>query len=163
MGDRTAIPPYRVANLRAVVHDMAPIVRASWFRGVSSMPNTFAHECFVDELAAEAGEDPVDFRLRHVDDPRTADLIRRTADEGGWIHRTGPRLETDGDIATGQGFAHATYVHGPFPGVAAAQAAWLADISVNTRTGDITLDRIVVAQDQGLMINPDGVRHQIHG
>ncbi|QEW24056.1 Nicotinate dehydrogenase subunit B (plasmid) [Paracoccaceae bacterium] len=163
MGDRTAIPPYRIPNLRAAVHDMAPIVRASWFRGVSAMPNTFAHECFVDELAAEAGEDPVDFRLRHLDDPRTIDLIRRTAEEGGWVPRTGPRLATDGDIARGQGFAHATYVHGPFPGVAAAQAAWLADISVNKRTGEVTLDRIVVAQDQGLMINPDGVRHQING
>lgn len=163
MGDRTAIPPYAVPNLRAVVHDMAPIVRASWFRGVSAMPNSFAHECFIDELAAEAGEDPVAFRLRHIDDPRKADLIRRTAEEGGWVPRTGPRMAGEGDIAFGQGFAYATYVHGTFPGVAAAQAAWVAEVAVNRRTGVVTLGRLTVGQDSGLMINPDGVRHQIHG
>lgn len=163
MGDRTAIPPYTVPNLRAAVHDMAPIVRASWFRGVSAMPNSFAHECFVDELAAEAGEDPVAFRLRHVDDPRTTELIRRTAEEGGWQARTAPRMDSDGDVVRGQGFAHATYVHGTFPGVAAAQSAWLADVTVDRRTGEVVLDRIVVGQDSGLMINPDGVRHQLHG
>ncbi|MGR3805610.1 molybdopterin cofactor-binding domain-containing protein [Marinibacterium profundimaris] len=163
MGDRTAIPPYRIPNLRAAVHDMAPIVRASWFRGVSAMPNTFAHECFIDELAAEAGEDPVAYRLRHVDDPRTADLIRRTAEDGGWQPGRAPRLTRQGQIATGQGFAHATYVHGAFPGVAAAQAAWMAEVTVNRDTGEVILDRITVAQDHGLAINPEGVRHQIHG
>ncbi|RBP80151.1 nicotinate dehydrogenase subunit B [Rhodobacter sp. 140A] len=163
MGDRTAIPPYRIENLRVAVHDMAPIVRASWFRGVSALPNTFAHESFIDELAAEAGEDPVAFRLRHIDDARTAELIRRTAEEGGWQPRTGPRLHGEGEFAFGQGFAHATYVHGTFPGVAAAQAAWMAEVAVNRRTGEVSLTKVLVGQDSGLMINPDGVRHQLHG
>lgn len=163
MGDRTAIPPYRIPNLRVVAHDMAPIVRASWFRGVSAMPNTFAHECFIDEMAEAAGEDPVAFRLRHIDDPRTAELIRRTAEEGGWEPHVGARLRHEGEIAYGQGFAYATYVHGKFPGVAAAQAAWLVEVGVNRRTGEVSLSKILVGQDSGLMINPDGVRHQIHG
>ncbi|MFL6814074.1 MAG: molybdopterin cofactor-binding domain-containing protein, partial [Bradyrhizobium sp.] len=54
MGDRTAIPPYDYENMRVVAHDMPPIVRASWLRGVSALPNTFAHESYVDELATEA-------------------------------------------------------------------------------------------------------------
>ena len=58
MGDRTAIPPYDYDNMRVVAHDMAPIVRASWLRGVSALPNTFAHESYIDELATEAGVDP---------------------------------------------------------------------------------------------------------
>ncbi|MGB3554554.1 MAG: molybdopterin cofactor-binding domain-containing protein, partial [Jannaschia sp.] len=66
MGDRTIVPPYRIPNKRIIVHDLAPIVRAAWIRGVSALPNTFAHECFIDEMAAEAGEDPVAFRLAHV-------------------------------------------------------------------------------------------------
>ena len=178
MGDRTAVPQYDVPNLRAAVHDMAPVVRASWLRGVSAMPNAFAHESFVDELAHAAGEDPVAFRLRHLSDPRARDLIRRVAEESGWVTRTGPRQNGphqtgphqtgphqtwQGDWSFGQGFAWATYMHGPFPGVAAAQAAWMAEVAVNRTTGEVALTRLTVGQDAGLMINPDGVRHQIHG
>lgn len=163
MGDRTIIPPYRIPNKRITVHDMAPVVRAAWMRGVSALPNTFAHESFMDELAFEAGEDPVAFRIRHLDDPREADLARRTAEAGGWDTRTGPRLRREGRMAYGQGFAFATYVHGTFPGKAAASAAWVCDVTVDTLTGEVTLTRVFVGQDQGLVINPDGVRAQIHG
>ncbi|MFD1911167.1 molybdopterin cofactor-binding domain-containing protein [Halodurantibacterium flavum] len=163
MGDRTIVPPYRVPHKRVTCHDLAPIVRASWMRGVSALPNTFAHESFVDELAHEAGEDPVAFRLRHLDDPRQADLVRRTADEAGWQPRSGPRFRRQGRMAYGQGFAFATYVHGTFPGTAAASAAWVCDVAVDTETGEVALTRVLVGQDQGLVINPEGVRAQIHG
>ncbi len=163
MGDRTVIPPYAIPHRRIAVHDLAPIMRAAWMRGVSALPNTFAHECFIDELAAEAGADPVAFRLAHVDDPRKADLIRRTAEAAGWVEGAGPRLRREGRMAYGQGFAFATYVHGDFPGVAAATAAWICDVAVDVETGEVTLSRVFVGQDQGLVINPDGVRQQIHG
>ena len=68
MGDRTAIPPYDYDAMRVVAHDMPPIVRASWFRGVSALPNTFAHESYIDELATEAGVDPIEYRLRYLRD-----------------------------------------------------------------------------------------------
>lgn len=163
MGDRTIIPPYRVPNKRITVHDMAPIVRAAWMRGVSALPNTFAHESFIDEMAYEAGQDPVAFRLAHLDDPREAELVRRTAEQAGWAERTGPRLRREGRMAFGQGFAFATYVHGTFPGTAAASAAWVVDVAVDTETGEVSLTRIFIGHDQGLVINPDGVRQQIHG
>ena len=70
MGDRTAIPPYDYDAMRVVAHDMPPIVRASWLRGVSALPNTFAHESYIDELATEAGVDPIEYRLRYLKDPR---------------------------------------------------------------------------------------------
>ncbi|WP_428349879.1 molybdopterin cofactor-binding domain-containing protein [Lichenifustis flavocetrariae] len=164
MGDRTAIPPYLYPKRRVVVHDMAPIVRASWLRGVSAMPNSFAHESFVDELATAAGVDPVAYRLRHLDDTRAIDLIKTVAEKAGWVPRTGPQsLPPDGDVLHGRGFAYAVYVHGTFPGTAAAWSAWVADVSVNRTTGDVVLSRVVVGQDSGLMINPAGVEHQIHG
>ncbi|KAA2313941.1 aldehyde dehydrogenase [Pseudooceanicola sediminis] len=163
MGDRTIVPPYRIAHKRITVHDMAPIVRAAWLRGVSALPNTFAHESFVDELAAQAQEDPVAFRLRHLDDPRQADLVRRTAQAAAWQTRTQPTLRRKGRMAYGQGFAYATYVHGAFPGTAAASAAWVVDVAVDMETGEVTLSRVFVGQDQGLAINPDHVRQQIHG
>ncbi|WP_188851528.1 molybdopterin cofactor-binding domain-containing protein [Aureimonas glaciei] len=163
MGDRTAIPPYHYEAARVTVHDMAPIVRASWMRGVSAMPNCFAHESYIDELATEAGVDPVAFRLRHLGDPRAAELVRATAERAGWVPRTVPQKIRDGGILRGQGFAQATYVHGTFPGTAAAQSAWVADVAVDPATGEVVLERITVGQDSGQMINPDGVRHQIHG
>ncbi|KAH2776228.1 hypothetical protein KXW38_000523, partial [Aspergillus fumigatus] len=75
MGDRTAIPPYDYEHMRVVANDMPPIVRASWFRGVSALPNTFAHESYIDELATEAGVDPVEYRLRYLKDSRAIDLV----------------------------------------------------------------------------------------
>lgn len=163
MGDRTIIPPYAIPNRRITCHDIAPIVRAAWMRGVSALPNTFAHESWMDEAAALADEDPVEFRLRHLPDPRAADLIRRTAEAGGWQPHSGPRLRREGRMAYGQGFAYATYVHGSFPGTAAAAAAWVCDVTVDTETGEVRLTRVFVGQDQGLVINPEGVRAQIHG
>lgn len=164
MGDRTAIPPYDYDHMRVVAHDMAPIVRAAWLRGVSALPNSFAHESYIDELAAEAGVDPVEYRLRHLHDPRAVDLVKEVADRAGWVHRTGPRRESvEGDIVRGQGFAYALYVHSKFPGYGAAWSAWVADVEVNTTTGDVAVRKVTVGQDSGLMINPAGIEHQIHG
>ncbi|WP_025596635.1 molybdopterin cofactor-binding domain-containing protein [Burkholderia sp. WSM2230] len=167
MGDRTAVPPYDFSAMSIVCDDTPPIVRASWLRGVSALPNTFAHESFIDELAVEAGADPVEFRLKHLGDPRAAELVRAVADRAGWQPRsrqtaTGEPRE-DGDIARGRGIAYARYVHSKFPGFGAAWCAWVADVEVNRRSGELAVTRVVVGQDNGTTINPDGVRHQIHG
>jgi nicotinate dehydrogenase subunit B len=164
MGDRTCISPYDIPNMRVTVHDMAPIVRASWLRGVSALPNSFAHESWIDEAAAMAGVDPVDYRMRYMRDDRGIAVIEATAQRAGWQPRTGARTLTSADgRLQGQGFAYALYVHSKFPGYGAAWAAWVADVTVDTRTGAISVDRITVGHDAGLMINPAGVRHQIHG
>lgn len=164
MGDRTAIPPYDYEDMRVVAHDMPPIVRASWLRGVSALPNTFAHESYIDELATEAGVDPIEYRLRYLKDPRGIDLVKAVAERAGWTARPQRREPTaEGDIVRGRGFAYALYVHSKFPGYGAAWSAWIADVAVNKATGDVSVTRVVAGQDSGLMINPDGVRHQIHG
>ena len=143
---------------------MPPIVRASWFRGVSALPNTFAHESYIDELATEAGVDPIEYRLRYLKDQRAIDLVNAVAERAGWTPRP-IRQEpvAEGDIVRGRGFAYALYVHSKFPGYGAAWSAWIADVAVNKATGDVSVTRVVAGQDSGLMINPDGVRHQIHG
>ena len=170
MGDRTAVPPYAFADQRITVHDMAPILRASWLRGVSALPNSFAHESYIDELATAAGVDPVDYRLRHLPDPRAAELVRATADRAGWRPHTAPQgqpaspPDAQGDVwLPGQGFAYARYIHSKFPGFGAAWAAWVADVQVNPRTGQVHVSRVVVGHDAGLMINPRGVLQQVHG
>jgi nicotinate dehydrogenase subunit B len=164
MGDRTAIPPYDFDNLRVVAHDMPPIVRASWFRGVSALPNTFAHESYIDELALEAGVDPIQYRLRYLKDKRAIDLVNAVAERAGWKPRpVRQEPEAEGDVVRGRGFAYALYLHSKFPGYGAAWSAWIADVAVNKATGDVSVTRVVAGQDSGLMINPDGVRHQIQG
>ncbi|MBR0758265.1 molybdopterin-dependent oxidoreductase [Bradyrhizobium jicamae] len=164
MGDRTAIPPYDYEHLRVVANDMPPIVRASWFRGVSALPNTFAHESWIDECASEAGVDPIEYRLRYLKDSRAIDLVNAVAERAGWKPRpVRQEKEAEGDIVRGRGFAYALYVHSKFPGYGAAWSAWIADVAVNKATGDVSVTRVVAGQDSGLMINPDGVRHQIEG
>jgi nicotinate dehydrogenase subunit B len=168
MGDRTAVPPYDYRSMRIVCDDTPPIVRASWLRGVSALPNTFAHESFIDELAAQAGVDPVEFRLKHLTDPRAIELVKAVADKAGWQPRevaqpAQPAPQQEGDIARGRGIAYARYVHSKFPGFGAAWSAWIADIEVNRKSGELAVTRVVVGQDSGTMVNPDGVRHQIHG
>ncbi|CAB3729704.1 molybdopterin cofactor-binding domain-containing protein [Paraburkholderia rhynchosiae] len=165
MGDRTAVPPYDYRTMRIVCDDTPPIVRASWLRGVSALPNTFAHESLIDELATEAGADPVEFRLKHLTDPRAVELVKAVAERAGWQPREPGinELREDGDIARGRGIAYARYVHSKFPGFGAAWCAWVADVEVNRRSGELAVTRVVVGQDTGTTINPDGVRHQIHG
>lgn len=165
MGDRTSVPPYRYAHQRIVCHDSPPLVRASWLRGVSALPNSFAHDCMIDELAHAAGADPLAFRLHHMDDARATELLRATAGRAGW--RSGAqgsrgRIGPDG-LLHGRGLAYARYVHSRFPGFGAAWAAWVIDLSVDPMSGRIRVQRLVVGQDTGMMVNPDGVRHQIHG
>src|SRR5207302_9768860 len=84
-GDRNAIPLYRLPNAR-VVHHFIPTMplRVSALRGLGAYMNIFSLESFVDELAAAAAADPVEFRLRHLDDARGRDVIQRAAEEFGW-------------------------------------------------------------------------------
>ncbi|MDB5894856.1 MAG: aldehyde dehydrogenase, partial [Rhodoferax sp.] len=166
MGDRTARPPYSYDNLRVSVHDMAPIVRSSWLRGVSALPNAFAHESYIDEMATAAGVDPVAYRLQHLNDPRAAELVRATADKAGWQPHTAPQQKSspgDGEWLNGQGFAYARYIHSRWPGFGAAWAAWVADVEVNRNTGEVHVRRVVVGHDAGLLVNPAGVAQQVHG
>ena len=168
MGDRTARPPYDYANMRIAVNDMAPLLRASWLRGVSALPNSFAHESYIDELATAAGVDPVEFRLQYLKEPRAAELVRATAERAGWTAHTAPQQQPTApgdphDVVRGQGFAYARYMHSKWPGFGAAWAAWVADVEVNRKTGEVHVRRVVVGHDAGTLINPAGVQHQIHG
>ncbi|MGE7991861.1 molybdopterin cofactor-binding domain-containing protein [Pseudomonas sp. NPDC089554] len=164
MGDRTSIPPYDYEHMRVTINDMTPLVRASWMRGVSALPNSFAHESYIDELAFAAGVDPVEYRLKHLSDPRAIDLVKATAERAGWQPHNEPmQAPAEGDVLRGRGFAYARYIHSKFPGFGAAWAAWVADVAVDRRTGEVAVTRVVIGHDAGMMVNPEGVRHQIHG
>jgi len=165
MGDRTAVPPYAYPNALVACDDVAPIVRSGWLRGVSALPNSFAHDCFIDELAEVAGQDRLAYRLAHLPDERACDLLRAVAARAGWVEgAAGSRGQAAGDGKLhGRGVAYARYVHSKFPGFGAAWSAWVIDIAVDPRDGALAVKSIVVGQDTGLMVNPAGVRHQMHG
>lgn len=166
MGDRTAVPPYAFASQRITCNDMAPIVRASWLRGVSALPNSFAHDCLIDELAHATQSDPVAFRIRHLkDDSRAQEMIAETARKAKWQEGLiGSRGQADAEgWMHGNGVAYARYIHSKFPGFGAAWSVWFVKLKVHQTTGKIKIKHLVVGQDTGQMINPDGVRHQIQG
>jgi len=164
-GDRNAVPPYfGIQNLQVSVYDVVPPIRSARMRGVASLPNTFAHECFIDELAAAAGIDPLKFRIDRLNDPRAVEVLTAAAKKAAWEVRAPRRGEgAAGSLAKGRGLAYARYTHGDFPGYGAAYAAWVADVEVDLASGEVRVTRVVVAQDAGLMVNPKGVELQVHG
>jgi nicotinate dehydrogenase subunit B len=164
-GDRNAVPPYvGIPNLAVSVLDLVPPLRAARMRGVASLPNSFAHECFIDELAAAAGVDPLKFRLERLNDPRAVAVLTAAAKKADWQPRVArkPDLAT-ATIAKGRGVAYARYTHGEYPGYGAAFTAWIADVEVDLGSGRVRVTRVVVAQDAGLMVNPKGVELQVQG
>ncbi|UYF99629.1 xanthine dehydrogenase family protein molybdopterin-binding subunit [Halomonas sp. GD1P12] len=164
MGDRTSVPPYRYRHRYIASDDVPTLVRASWLRGVSAMPNAFAHESAIDELAYKAGEDPVTFRVRHLNDPRAVELVSALAERAHWDARPAFSTPRSNDgWHYGRGFAYAQYVHSKFPGFGAALAAWVVELKVHPASGRIVIERLYVAQDAGLIVNPAGVRHQVQG
>jgi CO/xanthine dehydrogenase Mo-binding subunit len=117
--------------------------------------NTFANECFMDELAHLAGADPLEFRLRHLDDKRARDVLIAAAERAGWRWPSAHRLAEQ--LAVGQGLAVARYKN------SGAFVACVADVEVDRESGAVRVRQVVVAHDCGLVVNPDGVTNQVEG
>jgi CO/xanthine dehydrogenase Mo-binding subunit len=117
----------------------------------------------MDELAAAAGVDPVQFRLRYLTDPRASEVLKAAAERLGWETRPSPRQRARGaGTVTGRGIALAEY--GVFGGqFGRTWVATAAEVEVDQESGEVRVGRIVVAHDCGLIINPDGVRGQVEG
>jgi CO/xanthine dehydrogenase Mo-binding subunit len=120
-------------------------------RALGAYHNVFSIESFMDELAGAAGADPVEFRLKHLDDPRARDVIAKAAQEFGW--RKGHKAPQD----RGFGFAFARYKN------LAAYCAIASEVEVNRQSGRPRLVRAVAAVDSGQVVNPDGLINQIEG
>ncbi len=152
-------PPYAASNVRVVVHYLKGTpLRPSNLRAPGKVANVFAVESFTDELAAAAGVDAVEFRLRALTDPRALDVIKRAAEMIGWEGRPSPnRRPITGNVLTGRGFAYARYKQ------AENYVAIAMEVAVDRNTGKINVRRIACAHDGGLIVNPDGLRNQIEG
>ena len=151
-GDRNAIPIYTFANAHVVHHFIPDMpLRISAMRALGAYHNVFSIESFMDELAALAGADPVEFRLKHLDDPRGRDVIQKAAQGFGW-HK-----DQKAPQDRGYGFAFARYKN------LAAYCAIASEVEVNRETGRPRLVRAVAAVDSGQVVNPDGLINQIEG
>jgi CO/xanthine dehydrogenase Mo-binding subunit len=152
LGDRNAIPLYSFPNVHVVNHFLADMpVRVSAMRALGAYHNVFSLEGFMDELALAAGVDPVEFRLRHLDDERGRDAIRLAAQKFGW------KADAKAPPTRGYGFAFARYKN------LAAYCAVAVEVMADATRGRTRLLRAVAAVDSGQVVNPDGLRNQIEG
>jgi CO/xanthine dehydrogenase Mo-binding subunit len=145
---RNAIPTYDFPSWKITSHRLLTMpIRTSALRTLGAFANVFAIESFVDELAAERGEDPLAFRLRHLPDPRARAVLEtaaRRANWSGWKSQEGK----------GHGLGFARYKN------AGAYCAVVAEIEGDA---DIRVRRLVVVADVGEVINRDGVANQFEG
>ncbi|HTW03273.1 MAG TPA: molybdopterin cofactor-binding domain-containing protein [Streptosporangiaceae bacterium] len=138
--------PYRIANQRLVYQPAdSPLPQGS-YRALAATANHFARESHLDDLAAQVGTDPLEFRLRHLDDDRLAAVFRAAAGRIGW-----PGGGPDG---FGIGIAGGMEKGG--------RVATAAAVRVD-EDGTLHVDRLVTAFDCGAVVNPDNLANQIEG
>ena len=151
-GDRNAIPLYKFPSAKVTRHFIPQMpVRVSALRALGAYMNVFSIESFMDEMALAANADPVEFRLKHLDDPRAKAVIENVAERFGWKdwRKAGPNH--------GRGFAFAKYK------TLAAYVAVAVDLEIDRDSGRIRLGRAVAADDSGQAVNPDGIKNQVEG
>jgi nicotinate dehydrogenase subunit B len=146
---RNAIPIYEFPNQRVTNKLVKRIpVRVSSLRALGGTANVFAIESFMDELAAAAGADPVEFRLRHLKDPRARAVVETVARKAGW------KKGEKGDGTRGRGIGFARYKNG---------ACYVAEIAEVEIGNEVRVKKVWAAIEAGLVINPDGIINQTEG
>jgi len=154
-GDRGAQQFYDVPHHRTAVHGSNwrgapgshPFATGPW-RAPANNTNTFARESQIDIMAAKAGMDPLEFRLRNLKNERVQGVLKAAAEKFGW--KTG-KLPGGRGVGVACGFDAGAYV------------AVIAEVEVNKSTGRVQVKRVVAAQDMGLVINPQGAIIQVEG
>jgi CO/xanthine dehydrogenase Mo-binding subunit len=149
--DRNSIPLYDFPSWHVEAHRLTTMpVRTSALRTLGAQGNAFAIESMLDELAFERGEDPVAFRLRHLSDPRSRDVVQAAARRANWK----PNKERAKEDGVGYGIGFSRYKN------TGAYCAAVAEVEVGD---EIRVRKLTLAVDVGEAINPDGVINQIEG
>ncbi|HTY31298.1 xanthine dehydrogenase family protein molybdopterin-binding subunit [Mycobacterium sp.] len=145
---RNSVPGYDFPSYRVINHLLTEMpLRTSALRSLGAFINVFAAESFMDELAAAACRDPVEFRLAQLSDERGRAVLRAAAERAGWA-------EWASREAVGHGIGYARYKN---------SAAYCAVVAEVEAIDEVRVRRLVVAVDAGLVINPDGAANQIEG
>jgi CO/xanthine dehydrogenase Mo-binding subunit len=147
-----------VKSERVLTHTIESPFWTGPLRSPNRLQNTFAHECFLDELAAHTKADPVEYRLRHLRDPRLIAVVKEVAKAANWEARPSPKpAARKTGVVTGRGMASVLYEGDN------GYSALVAEVEVNQDTGSVVVKRFVVCNDVGPVSNPDGLRNQIEG
>ena len=153
-GERSSQLFYDVPHVRTVAYaswsgipGAHPFQTGTW-RAPGSNTNTFAREPHIDVMAARTERDPLLFRLSHLRDRRMRRLVEETARKFGWKASKRPS-------GRGEGVACADYL--------GTYVAAMAEVDVDEKTGHVQVKRVVLGQDMGEIINPEGARQQIEG
>jgi CO/xanthine dehydrogenase Mo-binding subunit len=153
-------PPYRFDNIDAVAHVLPGFfggpspLRSTHLRDPEGPATSFAVESFIDEIAAAAGVDPLDLRLKHIDEPRAKAALAAAAEKAGWTKRSGtPRAILPGNVSRGRGIALGTR-NGTYVGT-------IAEVEVYRTSGIVKVTRFVCSHDCGLIVNPDALKSTI--
>jgi len=147
---RNAEPLYNFEASRVVLHHYDGPLRTSALRSLGAYANVFAIESFMDELASHSGQDPVQFRLQHLQDDRAKDVIQLAAKKS----KLEQRPYTEG---TGKGIAFARYKN------KAAYCAVVAEVKIDADRKTFKLTRLTAVIDAGQTINSDGLKNQTAG
>jgi nicotinate dehydrogenase subunit B len=147
-----------VRSQRVLSHDVVSPFWTGPLRSPARLQNTFAHESFLDEIAAQIKADPVEYRLRHLSDSRLMDVVKAAAKSSNWDARPSPRNNNRrSGIASGRGIACVLYEGDN------GYCAIVAEVDVYQETGRVAVKRLVIANDVGPISNPDGLRNQLEG
>ncbi len=153
-GSRGASEFYSIPNSVTVSHNSGrgvasphPFAVGPW-RAPGNSTNTFGRESQIDIMAAEAGIDPLEFRLQNLTDEKMKRVLKAAADKFGYKPGKGP---------SGRGFGMACGID------AGTSVAAIGEVEVNKNTGEIKVKRVVAAQDMGLAVNPEGATIQMEG
>jgi nicotinate dehydrogenase subunit B len=147
---------YQFENGRTTTHYVEELLRAIYMRGPGAYQTCFAVESFIDEVAAAAKADPIEFRLRYLKDPAAISVIQAAAKSSGWQHRSLSRKIAGNQrgVVTGRGFCH---------GSTGRHGAVVADVEVDLNSGTVRVVKAVIAVTCGRIINPEGMKHQVEG
>jgi CO/xanthine dehydrogenase Mo-binding subunit len=153
---------YTFENQKVVASNIPWVQQGQWplrtsnLRAPGDLARVFASESTIDEIAADQRVDPVQFRLRYLtSDKRVSDILVATAKQAGWTDHVAPAPPSTGNKAAGRGVAVANRAN--------TMTAAVAEIEVDKSTGDVTVKKITLGHDCGLIVNPDGLKNQIEG
>jgi nicotinate dehydrogenase subunit B len=148
----------KIQSQRVLTHDVPSPLFTGPLRSPARLQNTFAHESFMDEIAAQVKADPIEYRLRHLADPRLIDVVKAAAKAANWESRPSPRpLPKKSGVVSGRGISCVLYEGDN------GYCAAVAEVDVNQDTGAISVKRLVIANDVGPISNPDGLKNQLEG
>jgi CO/xanthine dehydrogenase Mo-binding subunit len=153
-----------IASQRVLNRVVASPLWTAWLRSPDRLQHTFAHEGFMDEIAASLKADPVQYRLRHLSDPRFINVVKTVAQTARWDTRPSPKTDnvllrffSAGGVVTGRGFSCVLYEGND------GYCATVAEVLVDPETGVIKVTKVTAGIDTGPVINPDGLRNQMEG